>query len=81
MPIRRETEHGACVECTKLKLARQMASTTEALEAANAKYKAHLEEMLLDRMVDSRIADLSRLLGSIALGWLVFDQLLFLPLS
>ena len=58
--FRRETEFGACIDCTKLKLARIEANTPEELARANTAYKQHLEHMFLDRVVDSRLCELSR---------------------
>ena len=60
LKIRRQTEHGACNACTKLKLLRQTAHTPKELEAAQQAYKQHIEEMQLDRIVDARLCAMSR---------------------
>ena len=57
--IRPESQHGQCNDCVKIKLTRKQASTPEEIRDANKEHKEHLDDMFLDRVVDSRIAAMS----------------------
>ena len=59
LKVRKETDQGKRNDCIRLKLNREQAKTPHDIRVANEDHKAHLDDMFLDRVVDSRITALS----------------------
>ena len=59
LKIRKLHQHNPCNDCIHFKVARAEAATPAAHALVSKQYKQHLDEMWYDRVVDSRIANLS----------------------